>query len=102
MFKCLDCKSEFEEPECGTITHWEVDTRREETSCVCPVCGGNDFEPMKLCPSCNTHWIMSSEDFCKTCITVANLYVNQIQIDNGADWEQTIKVIDYVIEHGGK
>ena len=100
MNKCLDCKVEFEEPECGVINHHEVDTRKEEPSCVCPSCGSSDWEKMKLCPSCGNHWITSDRDFCSMCIIDTNWCIDMVQRLTGASWEQTIALIDYVIEKG--
>ena len=102
MKKCLnsDCGNEFEESRDSIVTHWEVDTNREKMVQACPSCGSTDIEEMKLCPACEEHWITSDRDFCDTCIIDTNWCIDMVQRLTGADWQQTISLVDYVIEKG--
>lgn len=78
MYKCLICKSEFIEPDHGTIMHWEVDNRGEEAALLCPVCGTDEFEEVTLCKGCNEHYIESSKDYCDTCYQDVSDALNQL------------------------
>lgn len=49
MYKCLDCKSVFDEPAIRTFTSGEYG---DTTDCYCPECGSESYEAADECPGC--------------------------------------------------
>jgi len=97
MFICLDCKSQFEEPQEEIIMHFEVDTRRMEIISVCPSCGSGDYEEMGKCNCCGES-IMSSEDYCISCLDFANEAIEQFSWKMSGFEKNTNKLLRYVLE----
>jgi len=97
MFICLDCKSQFEEPQEEIIMHFEVDTRRMEIISVCPSCGSGDYEEMGKCACCGEP-IRSSEDYCTSCLDFANEAIEQFSWKMSAFEKNTNKLLRYVLE----
>ena len=72
MYKCLSCRSCFDEPDTKSTSYEDYygvaglfPDRHGLTIEVCPRCGSEDFEQENLCESCKWHSIDSdSEDYC--------------------------------------
>lgn len=98
MNKCNQCGHLFIVPDEEIIMHYEVDTVREEVIPVCPECGSENFEEVRLCQACMDRMIPSGEDYCQICIDDATWSIDQIQRLTGCDWETARKLARYVID----
>ena len=55
MYKCLDCKSVFDEPAIRTFTSGECGSESYEAADECPGCGGVKKEGELVCISCHSY-----------------------------------------------
>jgi DNA-directed RNA polymerase subunit RPC12/RpoP len=44
MYRCNDCKWEFDEPHREVEIHWEVPPPNKEYFYLCPICKSDDYE----------------------------------------------------------
>jgi predicted amidophosphoribosyltransferase len=90
MYRCLDCGIYFDDPNITSSTHWEVGTRRDEPIRICPGCGSEDFEELKLCP-CGLHHISSEKDWCQYCLDDVSGLAGRRYLDH----EQAKELLEY-------
>lgn len=102
MNKCNQCHALFETPATETIMHYEVDTRREELIPVCPECGGDYFDEVYLCPTCNENY--TKNDHCFDCLMDVSDSISKLAnqkdityqdaVELFSDWRERLGYVD--------
>lgn len=90
MFRCLDCKSLFEEPSVKAYHSGEYGTTHDY---YCPECGGECFEEVFECPSC--HEYRSVLSGCRECATRARALLNEFALQHG---DAMLEIMDTILE----
>ncbi len=83
MFKCENCKAEFEKPDIIVDDggKWEV----------CPRCRGTDFYEAKLCELCGDWYVESQHGgVCQSCINIIAARFEELFHSNFTPFERSV------------
>lgn len=90
MYRCLDCKSIFDEP---LKTEWHSNEYGTTYDYHCPECGSECFDEVYECPSCGEYRPVIFG--CSDCKTRARALLNEFALRHG---DAMLEIMDTILE----
>ena len=84
MYKCCDCESKFDEPVIVTENTGVIapdGTAETHKVSVCPYCGWDVYEPVRMCKCCGDDEALHSSDFCNVCLLEIQSAINKTLVE---------------------
>ena len=99
MYRCLDCKEIFDEPDARTweevSEYWGRPVGEKFTEYTCPSCGSDDIEEMNECSICGGP---AEDDFCPECHKYLEARLDEIERELKTDY---LTLQELIAEHFG-